>query len=218
MRKIGIYFFTFLMVLCTSNIYAQIRIGAKAGLNVANASTSGTIDTKSKLGIHLGGVAEYEIMDALYAQGGILLSQKGYKYELDLSGPGYTYTEESKISLFYIDIPLTAVYKFELGDMSIYGTGGFNIGMGLSGKYKYEENDDGNITSGETDLDWGSGNTDDIKRMDLGFIVGAGVEINEAIQVGLSYNIGLNNLLPVSGVEAKNRVFAITISYFLTEF
>ena len=218
MKKLWIYFITVLFILCTSSLFAQIKIGAKAGLNISSAKVKNFDDTKSKLGIHLGGVAEYEIMDMLYAQAGILLSQKGYKWEDDMSMLGYTYTEESTISLFYLDIPLTAMYKYELGDLSIYGTGGFNIGMGLSGKYKYEINDDGDESSGDESIDWGSGDDDDVKRLDLGFIIGAGVEINESIQVGLSYTIGLNNLAPQSGADYKNRVFAITATYFLADF
>ena len=146
-----------------------------------------------------------------------MLSQKGYKAET--SGAGYS--SEAKVSLFYLDIPLTAIYKYELSDFSIYGKGGFNIGMGLSGKYEseYTETYDGETysDSDSESIDWGSGADDHIKRLGLGFIIGAGVEFNENIQVGLSYNIGLNNIAAQSGDEYKNKVFAITISYFLTE-
>ncbi len=222
MRKVGIYFITLIMIMCTSNIYAQIRIGAKAGLNVANSKIKDLDDTKSKLGVHIGGIAEYEIADAFTAQAGLLLSQKGFKYEESESFGGDSYSMELKASMFYLDIPLTAMYKFELGDISIYGTGGFNIGMGLSGKYEseYTETWDGETysESDTDDIEWGSGAEDNIKRLDLGFIIGAGVEINESIQVGLSYNIGLNNISPHSGDEIKNSVFAITLSYFLTDF
>lgn len=220
MRKLGIYFITLTLILCTTSIYAQIRIGAKAGLNIANMKIKDFDDTKSKLGIHLGVVGEYEIADALTAHAGLLLSQKGYKAEDSESEFGFTYSSETKVSMFYLDIPLTAMYKLEVGDLSIYGTGGFNIGMGLSGKYESEYtatfDGDTETDSDSDDIEWGGDNG--MKRMDLGFILGAGVEINESIQVGLSYTIGLNNLSPVSGEEYKNRVFALTATYFFTDF
>ena len=218
MKKRVFYFIAIFLVLFSLNTTAQIKIGAKAGLNLANAAVEGLKDTKSKIGIHIGGIAELEIADALSAQVGLLLSQKGYKVEESGTDFGISYSSEEKASLFYLDIPLTAMYKYELSDFSIYGKGGFNIGMGLSGKYSWEDTYDGDTDSGDDSIEWGSGVDDHLKRLELGFILGAGVEFNENIQVGLSYNIGLNDISAQDGSEIKNRVFAITVSYFLTDF
>lgn len=222
MKKLTIILIAFLLTISFSELKAQIRIGAKVGLNIANMKIEDFDDSKSKLGIQIGAVGDYEIMDALYAQAGLIISQKGYKYEDGESfGGGDSWSREDKTSLTYLDIPLTAIYKLELGDLSVYGQGGFNIGLGLSGKYKseYSETIDG-VTDSESDtetIEWGSGNDAFAKRMELGFIIGAGVEINESIQVGLSYNLGLNNIAAQSGADYKNRVFAITATYFFSE-
>lgn len=118
--------------------------------------------------------------------------------------------------MYYLDIPLTALYKFDLGNIGIYAKGGFNIGLGLSGKYKYETIDpiSGDKVDESESVEWGG--NDGLKRMELGFIIGGGVELNEKMQLGLAFNLGLNDLAP-SGGDYKNRVFAISFTYFFTE-
>ena len=86
------------------------------------------------------------------------------------------------------------------------------VGIGLSGKMKGEVSIDGETTSQEIDIEWGSDIDSDFKRMDFGLIVGTGVELN-SIQIGLNYSLGLANILPQNNVKFRNRVLGISFGY-----
>ena len=126
-----------------------------------------------------------------------------------------TYKYESKVNLLYLDIPLSAKASFDLGGTKIYGVFGPYLGFGLSGKSKYEEAFDGETESDEEDIKWGSDEDEsDLKRLDFGLTMGAGVEIN-SIQIGLSYALGLANISPYTdgGSKINNRVLGLSVGY-----
>lgn len=58
------------------------------------------------------------------------------------------------------------------------------------------------------DVEWGSDENDDFKRLDYGLSAGVGVEFN-AVQVGVSYSIGIADIMPNIGsqlIELKIRL------------
>jgi hypothetical protein len=81
--------------------------------------------------------------------------------------------------------------------------------VGLAGKVKFD--------GGSESIEWGSSDTDNLKRLELAFFLGAGVELMENLQVGLGYHWGLNDLSPSGDGDAHNRVFEISATYFFTE-
>ena len=182
--------------------YAQ-TFAAKAGLNLANMRSEDDDDTyssdyKTKVGFHLGGTAEFEITDMFSFETGLFLSTQGYKVN--------TIFGDYKTNLLYFNIPITGKARYEFDDFNIYGLFGPYIGLGLSGKVKSGDN--------STNIDWGSGEDNDLKRFDLGITIGAGVEYGPYL-AGISYNLGLANIAAQNdgGYRVKNRVFAITIGY-----
>jgi hypothetical protein len=79
MRKVLISLVVVLFVFAATNVEAQIRVGAKGGLNVAKAVADGP-DSDSKLGIHLGAAANMRSsnlfphkVDWLYPQKGAIM-------------------------------------------------------------------------------------------------------------------------------------------------
>jgi hypothetical protein len=84
--------------------------------------------------------------------------------------------------------------------------------MGLSGKTKYEWEEDGDSGSESEDLEWGDDG--DLKRFDFGLTFGAGMDI-KGIEVGLSYALGLANISPETdgGFKIKNNVLSISAAY-----
>ena len=155
-------------------------------------------DYKTKVGFHLGGTAEFEITDMFSFETGLFLSTQGYKVN--------TIFGDYKTNLLYFNIPITGKARYEFDDFNIYGLFGPYIGLGLSGKVKSGDN--------STNIDWGSGEDNDLKRFDLGITIGAGVEYGPYL-AGISYNLGLANIAAQNdgGYRVKNRVFAITIGY-----
>ena len=203
----------------TTESYAQ-TFGVKAGLNLSNMLVEDDDDTysddfKVNPGFHVGATAEFPITELFSFETGLLLSTKGVKASEEETFMGETVKYESKLNLIYLDIPLTAKASFDLGGARIYGVFGPYIGMGLSGKSKFEITAMGETETEEEDIKLGSDeDEDDVKRLDFGLTMGAGVEIS-SIQIGLSYGLGLANISPYTdgGSKISNRVLGISVGY-----
>lgn len=193
-----------LLLTTVTESFAQ-TFGIKAGLNLSNMLVKNndytdSDDFKMNPGFHIGPTAEFEINKMLSFETGLLLSTKGFKE----SYGGETY----KLNLLYLDIPLAAKATFGIGSTKIYGIFGPYIGVGLSGKSKYEFEGE----SIEEDIKFGSDeDEDDLKRLDFGLTIGAGVEFN-ALQIGLNYGLGLANISTYAD-KASNRVLGISLGY-----
>jgi hypothetical protein len=203
----------------TTELFAQ-NFGLKGGLNLSNMLMKDDEDTysddfKMKPGFHIGATAEFPLSDMLSFETGLLLSTKGYKMSEEDTDDGETYKYEVKLNLLYLDIPLTGKATFDVGGAKIYGVFGPYVGMGLSGKTKSEYTDDGETETYEDDIEWGSDEEkSELKRLDFGLTMGAGVEIN-SIQIGLTYNMGLANISPYTedGFKINNRVLGLSVGY-----
>jgi hypothetical protein len=198
----------------TTQTFAQ-KFGVKAGLNMSNIMLKDDDDTysddfKMTPGFRLGATAEFPINDMISFETGLLVSTTGYKSSEEESGMEY----KVKMSNFNVNIPLTVKAGFEVGGAKVYGAVGPYLGVGVSGKVKTEMSYLGETESETTDVKWGSGDEDDIKRLDFGLNVGAGIAIN-AIEVGLFYDYGLANISAETdgGFMAKNRVLGLTVGY-----
>jgi hypothetical protein len=207
---IGLFVFVFVLTMASES-FAQ-SFGLKAGLNLANMlfkdddeTYSG--DLKMSPGFHLGATAEFPATEMFSFETGLLLSTKGF----NASGENF----EERLTLLYLDIPLTGKASYDMGGIKLYGVFGPYVGMGLFGIFKYEDTYDGETEKDYETIDWGSDEEkSDYKRLDFGITIGAGVEIN-AIQLGLSYNLGLANTSPDTedGYKANNRVLALSVGY-----
>jgi len=144
----------------------------------------------------------------------LLLSTKGTKTSTKETNTGVIIESKGSLNLVYLDIPLTAKAYYNIGASKIYGVFGPYIGFGLSGKSKSEIKIIGVTETDEQDVNWGSGDSDDLKRLDYGLTVGAGMEFNSFL-IGLSYNLGLANISAVTddGQKIKNKVFGLSIGY-----
>ena len=196
MKKLIIFIAVALLFTYSADSFAQ-TFGVRGGLNMTNMlskSDAHTADLKAIVGFHIGGTAEFEITDMFSFETGLFLMTMGYKYEV--------LSVDYKTNLLYLNIPITAKARYELDNFSLYGLFGPYIGLGLSGK------------NNSVDIEWGSGDSDDLKRFDFGWTIGAGVEY-EAFMAGLSYNLGLANIMAQTegGYKAKNRAFLISVGY-----
>ncbi len=182
-------------VLSISAVYAQ-GIGLKAGLNMANQSVKVmgiSASANSLMGFHFGVVGEFGLSESLYFSPGLLYSGKGSKTEGD-----------DKTIVSYINIPLDLVAKFNLGGPKALFRVGPDIGYAISGKNKGDGYD--------VDIEFGS-DEDQMKRLDFGLNIGAGIDIS-ALQIDLTYTIGLADLTNVDEYKMKNKNFAISVAYF----
>jgi hypothetical protein len=219
MKNLTNLFVVVIVAMMTTGLFAQ-NFGVKAGLNLSNVFAKDDDDTYSddfKLnpGFHAGLTADFPITEMFSFETGLLLSTKGYRISEKETILGETFEIEGKLNLLYVDIPLTGKVSFDIGGPKIYGAFGPYVGLGLSGKAKSKITVGGETEEEEEDINWGSDEQeDDLKRLDYGLMVGAGVEIN-ALQIGVSYGLGLANISANNdnGNKANNRVIGISLGF-----
>lgn len=191
MKKV--FFIGILTILCVSASFAQLRIGATAGLNASNF-TGDVEDAKFKAGFQVGVVADYAINESFSIMPELLFSQRGTKLKSTEEGVTATLTS----TLNYIQLPINAAYKFNAGYGSkVFIFAGPYLGYGISGSKGVE---------------FGS-KAGEYKAFDFGLNVGAGYEYQK-IFFKLQYNHGLANLSNVSNVSKKNQNIAVSVGYF----
>lgn len=208
---------------------SELRFGPRLGLNLANmAIKESSPAPKSIMGFQIGGMVEYSLNDLFSLEGGLLYSGKGCKmdYDLELSMPGLSYkvTGDLKVKPAYLEIPINAVLKLELGDNKVFFFGGPYFGFGIGGKikgdYTLETNMPGvtlaslGMENSNESIKFGSSETDDMKGMDIGLNFGAGFEIMN-FQIRAQYGLGLSNLSTIDAGDMKNRVLGISFGYML---
>ncbi|MCB2407264.1 porin family protein [Hymenobacter lucidus] len=214
-----------LVVAGATSAQAQITFGPRVGLNVANVATdlpgSIEIDTKTIFAPQIGLTLNAQFGN-LSVQPSLLFSQKGYKIEEDEDD--YSYKATARLS--YAEIPVNLVY-------TTGGTEGFQVfagpyaGFGIGGKAKFEEDDNGQKSSGEDKIKFASkegdaDKTEYYRALDFGLNAGVGYKAG-ALQAQLGYGLGLSNLVPNDEddkdpeYKLKNRVFHLSISYFFGE-
>lgn len=178
---------TIITVLGLTTINAQgIKFGAKAGLNLSSITGDNTEDFKRITDFHFGVMAEWKISDKFALQPEVIYSKQGADTNIN---------SEGIISLNYLNIPLIAKYyvteKWSL-------EAGPQIGFLLSTK-------GGSINY-----------KDALKSTDFGMNFGVGFKLNNGLNFGARYNLGLFNIIDVNGVSDKNRngVFQLSVGYF----
>ena len=155
------------------------NIGIKGGINISTMKISALglgVAQKSLVGMHVGPVADFQILHNLYFNTGLLYSLKGFREEF--TDPGSTE------SLNYLVIPINIACKVPVSDHSrVRILAGPYLGYALSGKDK---------SGGEsTDIEFGP---DGMKRFDYGIGIGAGVEFGSVV-TSLNYEHGLARLI-----------------------
>jgi hypothetical protein len=184
-----------------TNMQAQIKFGPKVGLNLSTMtlkSSGVSFDPKTYVGFNAGVIAEISLPANLALQPGIFYSAKGSKF---------TFGEESgTISPSFIEIPVNVLYKFDVGGLKIFVNAGPYFAYGIGGKIK--------SGSESQDIEFGSAEKDDLKPLDIGLNVGAGVEISNII-ISANYGLGLANLSPVTtnDTEMKIKVIGFSLGY-----
>lgn len=122
--------------------------------------------------------------------------------------------ESTTFALSYIEIPLNVGGRFKIGDNTkVFIMAGPYIGIGIVGKIKGDAN--ASASQREFDVRWGTdAKTSDFRRIDYGFNVANGVEIDN-ILIGVQYGIGLADISPEAEDEFKitNRVLSFSVGY-----
>lgn len=184
----------------------DLSFGVKAGLNFSNFKVDAdgySVSPKSIAGINLGVYADYNFSDLLALESGLTFEQKGCKVD------EHGYKSTDKIN--YLTLPINLRANIAVGDNNLYFLAGPTFGIGLSGKW--EEEDDGDKDDGS--IKFGTGEDDDYKRMNVGFLIGAGFELPNNLGVRLTYDLGISNIDSdgKSEYKVKANAFGIAVTY-----
>jgi hypothetical protein len=145
-----------------------------------------------KLGFSAGAAYEVPITEKFYIQPEINFLQKGSYF-------GYG-DEKNKLTLYYIEFPVLAKFKFTTKNARYNIFGGPSVGVGVAGRFIYYS-DDGNIR--KYDVQFRSNPFDEDEettypayvdnRIDAGIQIGAELELKKVI-IGLRYNQSIKHL------------------------
>lgn len=186
MKKI-VFMASFLFLGCfMMNAQDITRFGAKAGLNVSSLGGDANLSYDAKTGFHIGGVLEIPFSDELIIQPEALISYQG-------SGGFF----QDDLNFWYLNVPVMA--KYNVWD-ELYIEAGPYLGLLLS------NNVDRNISGTGASFDATNG-------IDLGLGIGAGYRLDDNFYFQARYSAGFINV--IEDVNSKNRVFAISVVYFL---
>lgn len=192
-------------ILCMSafSLQAGVRIGVKGGVNLANASIStDALKTDNFTGFQVGPIIELSTLSGFGLDAAVLYSQQGFEVkELSFKEKAAT-----------LDVPVNLKLKFSLADqMSIYLSAGPYLSFKL----------DDQVSFGQIQQEWST------KKFGVGLNFGAGVELLKHLQVGVNYQLCLNDdysngvsitdyegRLTIPDFNAKTRIWSITAAFF----
>lgn len=169
--------------------------------------------------IDLGFGINYNLSKSLRFQPEIHYNPKGFKSKLNFSDSTFV---ENSLELHYLDLCPNFSYTF--GDHQSLRTklniwGGPYLGFGVGGR---------NVVSGQiintkgtkADSTYSNVNkrfTNGLNRLDYGFNVGAGVQLEKFTQVGFSYSMGFNNILDSKTVAVYNQSIGMYVIVFFDD-
>lgn len=196
-------FFAVCLTAFSSSLFAQIGVRAGITLPNQNFEQDGVeFSFDNNLGLTLAAFFEIGISDNFAIQPELAFVQKGTKTKIDFLGT----TEESKLRINYIDIPVLAKLKFGNESIAAYVAAGPTFGYAITGSTE----EDGDKTSFEDD-DW-----DGYNRLEIGANAGAGLGI--PLDIGLifldfRYLFSLTNLSDDSDITYHNKGICISIGF-----
>lgn len=193
-----------LALLIPAATQAQTIFGITGGINLAKFS--GDDAEFHEEGVHIkpgnfmgivGGVfANMKLGENLAFRPEVLYSQKGAKYSDEIMGASY----DLKMNLAYIEVPLLLQYTLSSSEtFGIFLMGGGSLGFNMSAKMT------GEVSGGGMTITFDEDVKEDVKSLDYGVVFGAGVVINNMIEIFARYNMGLANIMePEDGGETLN--------------
>lgn len=216
MKKVSVITILILSIVSTMNAQ-DIKIGAKAGLNLASI-TGDNVDVSMRPSFHIGGMAEIPVSAEFYVQPELLFSSQGYKVN----------SNDAVGILNYLTLPVFGKY-YVTDKLSIEAGPQFGYLLSANIKVDDEPTPDGGGGNVETAnkssnakassaTAASSARTQDIKdafkSLDISFGIGAGYKLDNGINLSARYNLGLSNISEDSSESIKNSVFMVSIGYF----
>lgn len=214
----------------STNIYAQPSAQLRAGINLANISTTdnGRVNDAHQLtSFQLGIIGDVPLGSFFSFQPGLIYTGKGAKAQSGDENSANYY--KATFNPYYLEIPANFVVKLPLGTSGkLFVGAGPYLAMGVSGKNKVEGKVLGVAFSRESSIEFSNDDPTTLdyeegagfgvmKRFDYGLNGTAGIE-GKSLVLGINYGLGLAKLQSGSDNEDnnnKNRVFSVTVGFKL---
>lgn len=206
-------FLVLIIFALTINSLSAQQFGIKGGLNLAKikGSTDGySVGFDNITSFHLGIIYDTPISNNFYFNTGAIFTQKGFKFDYTDQISGTTLNLSMRIN--YIQIPINFALKHETGNVKLFAQAGPFVSMGVTAKGEGAFSFLGTTDTSDGKIEFGSGD-DQIKRLDYGLSIGAGIEFNK-IQLGIGYDIGMANIFNDSDVKITTRNLQFSVCYF----
>lgn len=158
-------------------------------------------------GPHIAMNVDFKILNKLYFESGLKLSEKGYR----IFGDDYLFKDHItgfKVSLYYLEVPFVIKKVNQISSKTNqYFLFGAYFGIGISGKTKVTYSDSGKEKVESTKISWGK----DLNSGDMGARIGIGWEFGTFI-TEISYEFGLVNILPDTWEHQKHKNMSLSVS------
>lgn len=186
-----------------NTLNAQVKGGFKIGLDLSKLSmdSNDDIDTKRLISPRMGFIIEVPVNDFLFVQAGLFGTAKGYRSNTDLG------VEMKMIQVLgALDIPINFGYKYDLGNIKLFGMVGPVISYNVYATTLYKVGDED--WDNYNDFKIGTSSSDTFKPLNIGVNIEAGVELS-MFQFSAFFNQGLSNISNLDGGTFKTNVFGI---------
>lgn len=170
-------------LLVVSTVQAQFRFGVKGGYNVAKVKFNKTVFKSENInGFHIGPTVESMIgPGGIGIDAALLYSQRGFD------------SDEVTVRNSYLDVPVNVKFKLGLPLVNPYLTAGPYISLRVAGDKQWSVSDKLSQIKART--------------FGAGLNIGAGAEIFNLLQVGVTYSLGLTNDFGTFDARALNSYF-----------
>ena len=168
--------------------------------------SSGTLTT-----FNVGVFADFKLPSNFSIQPAVNYTGKGGQFSASDNGAKAV----TKLQLYYLQVPVNAVYHVPVLVGDIYFGAGPYIAKGLSGKIKSTADDgQGNKSSATMDIKFGTGDGDEIKPMQYGADIIVGFKLKNGLLINANYDLGLSNDAPHAGTGTnKSKVFGVSVGF-----
>ncbi|CAM1370518.1 porin family protein [Tenacibaculum xiamenense] len=199
--------FVTLMVFGLAVNAQDIEFGAKSGLSFSNLNIKNAFGAQSfdsSTNFHFGGVVEFKLSEKFSVQPELLFSRQG-NVAIFKGGTGVVMMDfEDKTRLDYLNVPVMLKYYF-IKKISVEV--GPQIGVLLSAKSIIDDKSIPGDTQEKRDI------KDHIESIDFGVNFGVGSKLENGINFGLRYNLGVTDIVKSDENTLKNRVFQVFLGY-----
>lgn len=132
--QLSVFALSFFALQYTAN--AQTKVGLRAGVNFSNLNHENELGkkttTQSVPGIQIGLTADVPLAGSFYLQPGLLYAKRGFKEE---AGGTLGYGNNFEVKADYFEVPVTFLFKPELGNGKLLMGAGPYVGFGTGGNW-----------------------------------------------------------------------------------